>query len=149
MLGAGLLLFHGVDKLFHAPTGSWAAELWVFYITGPIIVALLGPANIMDLHPMLDLHITSGVILSLGWDVFWRQSPHDGIYSPPGKLVRPSGGSEAGYVGNQLEAQIAWQIDRHLSVTANYIHFFPGPFITQTGPAQDIDFVAAWVAYKF
>ena len=64
-------------------------------------------------------------------------------------LVRRIGRSKAREVGKQVGAQIAWQIDRHLSVTANAIQFFPGPFTTQTGPAQGIDFVAVWAAYKF
>ena len=36
-------LVHGADFVRLAPTGAWAAELWVFYIVVPIVVALLGP----------------------------------------------------------------------------------------------------------
>jgi putative oxidoreductase len=36
------LLVHGRDFGHLAPTGGWAAELWAFYITTPIAVALLG-----------------------------------------------------------------------------------------------------------
>ncbi len=36
------LLVHGRDFVHLAPTGGWAAELWAFYITGPMVVALLG-----------------------------------------------------------------------------------------------------------
>ncbi|MFI5339317.1 MAG: alginate export family protein [Candidatus Methylomirabilales bacterium] len=120
------------------PNGSYFGE-----------IGLIGPANLMDLHPSLDLHITQAVTLTLDWDWFWRESPSDGVYSPPGGLLRSGVGSGARYVGTQGEVQATWQIDRHLSVTANYTHFFTGAFLKQTGPAQDIDFVAAWVAYKF
>jgi len=33
---------HGRDFARLAPTGAWAAELWVFYIVCPIVIALLG-----------------------------------------------------------------------------------------------------------
>ncbi len=37
------LLVHAEDFVRLAPTGGWAAELWTFYITAPLVVALLGP----------------------------------------------------------------------------------------------------------
>jgi putative oxidoreductase len=36
---------HGADFLALKPTGAWAAELWVFYILTPVVVALLGPGR--------------------------------------------------------------------------------------------------------
>ena len=36
------LQVHGADFLALKPTGAWAAELWVFYIVAPVVVALLG-----------------------------------------------------------------------------------------------------------
>jgi len=39
------LLVHARDFVHLAPTGGWAAELYAFYITAPIVVALLGPGR--------------------------------------------------------------------------------------------------------
>jgi len=39
------LLVHGGDFGHLAPTGAWAAELWIFYIACPLIVGLLGPGR--------------------------------------------------------------------------------------------------------
>jgi len=39
------LQVHGADFLALKPTGAWAAELWVFYIVTPVVVALLGPGR--------------------------------------------------------------------------------------------------------
>jgi putative oxidoreductase len=39
------LQVHGADFLALEPTGAWAAELWVFYIVTPLVVALLGPGR--------------------------------------------------------------------------------------------------------
>ncbi len=112
-------------------------------------ISMLGPANLIDLHPTLDLHLPYNVTFTLGWDLFWRESTQDGLYNPGEVLLRASAGSGAHYVGNQVETQVAWQANRHLSLVANYTHFFAGTFLQQTGPAKDVNFVAAWVQYKF
>jgi hypothetical protein len=45
---------------------------------------LLGPYNLMDLHP--SLQVRSRVKLTTDADFFWRQSIRDGIYGIPGNL---------------------------------------------------------------
>jgi|ERR1700674_38488 putative oxidoreductase len=44
-VGFATLLVHGSDFLHLKPTGAWAAELWVFYIASPLVIALLGPGR--------------------------------------------------------------------------------------------------------
>jgi len=39
------LLVHGADFVHLAPTEGWAAELWVFYMSTPLVIALLGPGR--------------------------------------------------------------------------------------------------------
>src|SRR5207249_3818893 len=41
-------------------------------------IALIGPANLLDVHPTLDVHLTSHVKVSADWDFFWRYSTGDG-----------------------------------------------------------------------
>ena len=110
---------------------------------------LLGPYNLMDLHPSVELHLTERILLTSDFDFFWRQSTNDGIYGIPGNLIRSGRNSGARYIGNHANVQLEWQLDRHISLTAIYLHFFPGPFLKETQPGQDVDFVAAWVTYKF
>jgi putative oxidoreductase len=38
-------IVHGRDFVRLAPTGAWAAELWIFYVACPLVVALLGPGR--------------------------------------------------------------------------------------------------------
>ena len=42
-----------------------------------------------------------------------------------------------------------WRVDRHLSLTVNYAHFFSGSFLKDTGSAHDVDYPTAWLTYKF
>ena len=64
-------------------------------------------------------------------------------------LLRSGQISRAHHVGEQVAVQAEWRIDRHLTLTANYTHFFAGDFIRESGSGKDIDYVAAWVQYRF
>jgi hypothetical protein len=120
------------------PRGNYFGEL-----------ALIGPANLADLHPSLDLKVTDRLSVTFDWDFFWRQSLHDGIYGPPGNLLRSGRTSRARYVGDQVAVQGEWRLGRHLTLVGVYTHFFAGPFVRETGPGRDIDYVSAWATYKF
>jgi hypothetical protein len=52
-------------------------------------------------------------------------------------------------VGSEAIANFEWAIQRHLTVTAAYSHFFAGPFLEESGSGEDIDYVSAWLTFKF
>jgi hypothetical protein len=83
-------------------------------------------------------------------DFFWRQSLNDGVYSPNGQLLRASDGSTARYVGTEISFTNEWKVNRHLTLTAIYCHFFPGRFIRETGPpSKQIDFIEITARFLF
>jgi hypothetical protein len=110
---------------------------------------LIGPSNHIDVNPCIDLHFTDRVTLSVDWDFFWRESIHDGIYNNGVALVRSGKNSSARYIGSQPQAQLQWNIDRHITFVAIYAHFFTGPFLEDTGSSQDVDYITVWITYKF
>ena len=111
--------------------------------------ALIGPANHIDVHPQLELALLRNLILTVNWDCFWRESTHDGIYGPAVNLIQTGKTSDARYVGNQAEAMLEWHVDRHLTFTADYAHFFAGDFLKETTPGKDVDYFSAWVTFRF
>lgn len=111
--------------------------------------ALIGPANHIDLHPELDLHLPNRIDLTLCWDVFWRESTHDGIYGPAVNLLQSGQHSDARFVGQQAEALLEWSVNRHFTVSADYAHFFTGAFLRQTTPGKDVDYTSLWLTFKF
>jgi hypothetical protein len=110
---------------------------------------LIGPANFIDLNPCLDLHVSKRLTLIFDWDFFWRESTRDGIYNNAVTLVRTGKTSNARYIGSMPQAQLLWDIDRHLSFAAIYGHFFAGRFLKESGPGDDVDYVTTWITYKF
>jgi len=111
--------------------------------------ALIGPANHIDVHPQLELALQKDVTLTLDWDWFWRESTHDGIYGPAVNLIQSGLTSNARYVGNQAEMMVEWRLDRHVTITADYAHFFAGDFLKQTTPGKDVDYFSAWMTFRF
>lgn len=110
---------------------------------------LIGPANIIDLHPSLGLLLTKHVQFTADWDFFWRESTGDGIYGVAVNPVRSGQRSNASYIGSQVQAKIDWQLNRHLVFAAAYAHFFAGEFLKETPPGKDVDYFSAWATYRF
>jgi len=111
--------------------------------------ALIGPANHIDVHPQLDLALLRNLTLSANWDWFWRESTHDGIYGPAVNLIQSGKTSDARYVGNQAEALLEWRVDRHLTFTIDYAHFFAGDFLRETTPGKDVGYFSVWATFRY
>lgn len=105
--------------------------------------------NIIDLHPGLTLTVTKNVTFRAENHFFWRQNVGDGLYNAQGALLRAANGSDAPFIGSEIDLLLTWQIDRHTTASVGYSHFFTGEFIEQTGPDQNIDFLYAAVDFVF
>ncbi len=111
--------------------------------------ALIGPVNIIDLHPSVEIKPADGARLYVDWDFFWRQSLSDGLYGVAVNPVRPGSASNKRYIGSQAQVGCEWTLWRHFTLTLVYAHFFAGPFIEDTGPGEDVDYVSTWFTFKF
>ncbi len=110
---------------------------------------LLGPYNLIDLHPSLALELDEAWSLELGAVVYWRESAGDGLYDNGGNLVRPSGGSDERFVGTQLDASIGWQIDRNFDVALESSYFAAGSFLEDTGGSEDVAFLSLELRFRY
>jgi alginate export protein len=89
------------------------------------------------------------VAVSLTAAAYWRQSTADGIYAISGNLVRSGKGSDARFIGNQVELSVAWQATAELNLSASISAFEPGRFIAETGPARAITLVGVMANFRF
>jgi hypothetical protein len=110
---------------------------------------LIGPANFIDLHPSLLLHVTERISFNVDWDFFWRQNLNDGIYGVAVNLVRSGLTSHARYIRSALSSGAEWRIDRHITLAGAYTYFFAGPFLRESGPGKDVNYFSVWGTYKF
>jgi hypothetical protein len=123
------------DPLF--PTGRYFSE-----------AALLGPLNHIDIHPRIELQVTSELLITADTVLFWRESTTDALYTIAGMPQVAGTLTSARYLGTQPSLELAWQASKNASLHAAYVHFFVGPFLARSGAGHDIDFLALWADYR-
>jgi len=115
----------------------------------------LGRQNIIDVHPGFTLNLVKDepaakrLSLLVQYRQFWRENDQDAAYTSSGTILRTSGGSNATGIGGEVDTQVNWQLNHYISAYAGYAHFFHGEFITETGPANDIDFAYTALTLTF
>lgn len=87
--------------------------------------------------------------LTLDWDFFWRQSLDDGLDGNAIDPIVSGADSDERYVGSAPSVQVEWRVDPRVTFNAAYVRFFAGPFLEESGPGKDVDFVGARAALRF
>lgn len=113
--------------------------------------AIIGPANLRDLHPVLTLYParTNDFALSFDWDFFWRARGADGLYSVPYVLNRPGCARQSKYVGDQLTMEMSWQVQRHWELELFATYFRAGDFLEESGPGRNQTYVSPRITFRF
>jgi Alginate export len=110
---------------------------------------MFGPYNMLDVHPVIMFSPLPNVSCALDSDWFWRESVNDGVYAIGGALLRPSSGSRARYIGNQINFELRWALDLHTTVAINLAGFVTGKFLKDTGSVGNVAFSNVGVTYRF
>lgn len=112
-------------------------------------IAMLGPANLLDLHPYVTLQLGDGLSLTLGTAGFWRHRTAEGVYGPSLQLERAGTAAQSRYVGRQMDAKLAWEPNATTSFELSYAQFQAGPFLRQTGAAKTVRYVNLQGTWRF
>jgi hypothetical protein len=112
-------------------------------------LALVAPANLIDVFPSLTVRPTEAMSVEIGWDLLWRHRRADAFYTlgPFAPLPGSAGGNDS-FIGHQAQLTLTWQINRHLEARAWYVHFAKGPTIERAG-GRDVDFLGGSVTFRF
>ncbi|MEZ4963513.1 MAG: alginate export family protein [Saprospiraceae bacterium] len=113
------------------------------------LLSLIGPANLMDVHPSLGFSFGEQWSLDLDWDFFWRHKLEDGIYFPSGRLNLPGSGSKERFIGHQPGVQLGFAVNRFFELEASYFRFFPGGFLKQATEGEQFSQAAISIKFKF
>lgn len=108
---------------------------------------LLAPYNFFDFHPSVSVRPTDSLSVTAGWDAFFRYSTDDAVFSPTG-IVIPAAASDERFVGSTFTMVADWTINRNLTLTASYAHFFRGQVVKDAG-GKDVDYFGIWFTAKF
>ncbi|BAI76680.1 hypothetical protein AZL_e03350 (plasmid) [Azospirillum sp. B510] len=109
----------------------------------------VGPYNLMNLHPSLDLVLSDGFSLTASAIGYWRERLGDGVYDLTGGLLRAGAASRARYIGTQGELVLSYGSGRSFEGLISYSLFRPGAFLKGSGPAKTIQFAGMEAVFKF
>ncbi|MEM1114506.1 MAG: alginate export family protein [Pseudomonadota bacterium] len=115
------------DALY--PRGNYFSDL-----------AQLGPANFFNVNPYLRLQPRDDLSLSLDVNFYWRLELEDGVYGPPGNLIRTPDGSRERFVNTAVSLSLTWEPNPHWQFAVSLAHSQPEAFIEATGPADTANF---------
>lgn len=110
--------------------------------------SVIRPANLIDVHPNLAVNLTRALSVNGGADVFWRYSQGDAIYGPPGFVTVPALRTGSDYAATALDVNLQWQINRHLTLGASFVHFFAGSYM-RAAHGSDLNFVSTTLSCVF
>ncbi|QEE50820.1 hypothetical protein FUA48_14905 [Flavobacterium alkalisoli] len=113
------------------------------------LVALIGPSNLFDIHPSLEININKRITAGIDYDFFWRWSTNDGIYAPNVQLLYDGQGLSEKFIGTQLAADINFDVNAFLSLTVEGAWFNSGPFIKEAGTGKDYYYGAFTAQLRF
>ncbi|MBA2435044.1 MAG: alginate export family protein [Chthoniobacterales bacterium] len=110
---------------------------------------VIGRQNIVDIHPGFSVKVGEKLTAKTEGHFFWRAEAADALYNAGGGVVRPGAPGTSTEVGSEVDVVANYKFGRHLDLELGYSHFFPGNFIKQTGPDEDIDFFYLQTQFYF
>jgi len=113
------------------------------------LAALIGPSNLIDVHPSVDLEINPRLNITLDYDAFWRYSASDGIYAPNQQLIYTGKASSEKFIGTQWGTEIAYQYSSMLFFKLQGTWFQSGTFLKDSGAGKDILLGGITTQFKF
>jgi hypothetical protein len=113
------------------------------------LAALLGPENLVGIHPSVSATLIPGLVLGVDYDKIWRQSVHDGIYAPNGFLIYTGKNTNAKVVGNQYSLVSNHTLNRMLSFDAVFTWFDAGDYLREVSAGKGVFFTAINAKVKF
>ncbi|SDH40982.1 Alginate export [Dyadobacter soli] len=113
------------------------------------LAALVGPANLVDVHPSVTLNFTSKFNVDFDYDVFWRYSSQDGVYGPNAALIYPSSGIKDKFIGHQYAMVGEYVTSPFLHFGCELTYFVTGDFLRKAGPGKNLLFLCLTTEFKF
>jgi hypothetical protein len=111
---------------------------------------LIGPSNLVDLHPYISVSPSSNLSLQADVVFNWRYSVHDGIYRPSGNFNTAGSMSAQRFIGTTYLLSADYSFNQHLSLSCGGQYFKVGGFIKDIVPLWDNStFFNTQLSFKF
>lgn len=113
------------------------------------LAALIGPSNLLDAHPYVQISLSKKLTLSEDYDMFWRMSRNDGLYAVNSKLLYSGKNAGSKKIGSQLGTALEYTPNKFLYFRQELTWFSAGDYLKETSPGKDIIMVGTTITLKF
>lgn len=111
--------------------------------------ALVGPANLIDVHPSLSIPLSKVFKINAEYNLFWRHQTSDGLYGPAGNFIRSDNGSESYFIGHQTTAQFEYQPNKFFFSAMELAYFKAGNYLKESGNGKNVFIFNVTTTFKF
>ncbi|MEJ8819479.1 alginate export family protein [Lacibacter sp. H407] len=111
------------------------------------LAALIGPVNLIDFHPSVEIKLHTKISFVADYDMFWRYSVADGIYGANVAMLYPAAFSK--HIGNQLGISFEYTPIQYLVITPELTFFKAGSYLKEVSAGKEIVFAAITIQSKF
>jgi hypothetical protein len=105
-------------------------------------------SNLVAVRPSLGLSPRRDVNLELSYVARWRQTGADAIYLQPAIVLAPAGPDRSRVVGNAVQMDATWQVDRNLKLQSQLAHQSAADAVRALG-GRSVDFAMLIVQVRF
>ena len=105
-------------------------------------------SNLIALRPSIGLSPRRDVSLEVSYMIRQRQTGDDAIYLQPSTPLALAGPDTSKAVGDGVQLDVGWQVDRNLKLQLQALHQDAGPAVTAIG-GKDVNFAMAIIQYRF
>ncbi|WP_109699662.1 alginate export family protein [Chitinophaga deserti] len=113
------------------------------------LAALIGPANLIDVHPSLSVSLLKKVKVGIDYDVFWRYSVNDGIYGVNMAPLYTGRNVADKYIGGQLATDVSYTPNGFIFLSAELTWFKAGSYLKGVSSGEDILLTGTTVQFRF
>jgi len=113
------------------------------------LAALIGPSNLIDVHPSLSFKLMPRLDWNMDYDIFWRYSLNDGIYAPSTSLLYSGKNSNSRHIGQQLSTEFVYVPNPFLYFRAEFTWFKTEAYLKDVTAGKNILFAGCTAQVKF
>ncbi|WP_310397912.1 alginate export family protein [Hymenobacter sp.] len=112
-------------------------------------IAIIGPANLVDVHPLVGVRPFPALRVSVDADFFWRHRRADALYTAPYVLARPGNETQSRHIGYQYTLEVEWALNDFVAFEGFLTYFAAGQFLRESDAGRDITFFAPRLTLRF
>lgn len=113
------------------------------------LASLIGPYNLYDFHPYIQIDIGRKLTWSVDFDFFWRMSRYDGLYAVNGKILSDRVTVGYKHIGNQSGTNLSFHASSLFNLGIEFTWFDSGQFLRQAGMKKDIYLAGLTATLKY